>query len=194
MSEPKKILVVLSGASGSGKTTLCRHVERNLGFFYAVSYTTRTKRPHETEDSDYHFVTLQKFQKLIDDDGFLEWAQVHDNYYGTPREEVESKLAAGVSVIVDVDTQGAFSIQKKFPEALLIFISAPSSDELKKRLVNRGGDADEAIAKRLQAAQLEESLKSSYHHVIINDDIDQAYTELVDHIQKYQSGNTFAKS
>jgi len=177
-------LIVVSGASGSGKTTLCQLVAQRLGFHYAISHTTRPKREGEVEGVNYYFIDKQHFDQMIKEGDFLEWAVVYDNCYGTSKKTLFDYINQGQGVIVDVDTQGAKSIKEKIPSAVTVFIQPPSFEELKRRLIARKTDSPEVLQKRLNQAAHEESQKGSYDHVIINDDIQRAYSELEDIIKK----------
>ncbi len=145
----------------------------------SVSATTRAPRVGEEDGKHYHFINQEKFEQMVKDDKFLESARVHDFYYGTLREEVNSKLEAGFDVILEIDPQGAMQVKSKKPDAVLIFIRPPSLDDLKQRLYGRGTDSAEVIARRLKDAQNELEQASKYNYVIINDYIDIASQELV---------------
>lgn len=178
-ASPKKSpLIVVSGASGSGKTSICRRIAQEFGLYYSVSHTTRPKRDKEAEGQDYFFVTREEFQDLIAKGGFLEWAQVYDNFYGTSKKIITDKLHARQGVILDVDTQGAASIKKLFPEAALIFLNTPSLEELTDRLQKRGRDSDAEIKKRVAYAGNENAKMGQYDHVVMNDDFDRALDEV----------------
>lgn len=174
----KAPLIVISGASGSGKTTLCCMAANDLGFYYSISYTTRPRRPTETHGVDYFFVDRDEFKRLISGDEFLEWAEVYGNLYGTCRTQIENHLKEGRGVIVDVDTQGALTIKKKCPEAVLIFILAPSTGDLKERLKKRGTDSEEIQQLRLDHAMKEESQSVHFDHQLVNTDLNTTFEEL----------------
>ncbi|EKD42213.1 MAG: hypothetical protein ACD_73C00262G0002 [uncultured bacterium] len=183
-NHPKAPLIVVSGASGSGKTTLCRLVAQRLHFHYAVSHTTRPQRAGEFEAKDYYFVTKDQFDQMVKSGDFLEWAQVYDNFYGTSKKTLYDYLSKGQGVIVDVDTQGAQSIKEKVPESVTIFIQVPTLKELEKRLIDRRRDPPEVLQKRLKQATHEENQKDQYDHVIINDNLELAYSALERIIKK----------
>lgn len=171
-------LFIVSGASGTGKTTLCRSLERELGLFFSVSATTRPPRPGEVGGRDYRFLSPEEFDKMTKDGQFLEWAWVHDQRYGTPREPIERNLAEGRDVLLDLDTQGALQLKKLMPQAVLIFIKPPSLEELRKRLESRATDRPEVIARRIARAEHEIEQSVHYDHVVVNRDLDEAKREL----------------
>jgi len=171
----KGIPVVVSAPSGGGKTTLCRRLMEKLpGLAFSISHTTRAPRGKEKDGVDYHFVDESQFKKLIAEDSFLEWAEVHGNYYGSSLKAARAQLDAGSDVLFDIDIQGGYQIKEKMPEALLIFIVPPSMKVLEERLRGRGSDAEDVIQKRLKAAREEIEGAVNYSHWIINDDLDCA--------------------
>lgn len=162
-------LFIISGASGVGKSTVLKKVmaaRRDLQF--SVSATTRPPRPGEEEGVSYYFVTTEQFENMIAQDAFLEYDAHNNNYYGTPVFEVEEKLKKG-HVILDIEPVGAFNVQKKRPDATLIFIDAPSWDELVRRLRGRGDTSEDQIALRLERAKWEMEQRPQYHHIVVND-------------------------
>lgn len=171
-------LFVVSGASGTGKTTLCRDLERELGLFFSVSATTRPPRPGEAEGRDYHFISREEFDKMAEAGQFLEWAEVHGQFYGTPRAPIEASLREGRDVLMDLDTQGALNLKKIEPKAVLIFLKPPSIEELRKRLESRGTDSPETIARRIARAEHEIEQSVHYDHVVVNRDLEAAKKEL----------------
>lgn len=174
------LLVVLSGPSGAGKGTLCKALlEQMPSLNYSVSLTTRLPRAGEIDGVNYFFVTQQKFEEMIANNELLEWARVHDNYYGTPRSYIEQCLTQGEDVILEIDTQGAMQIKAKFPEAVFIFILPPSLAELAARISKRGTETPEVIAKRLKAAVTELSYITEYDYIVTNDIIDDALNKLM---------------
>ena len=169
------IPIVVSAPSGGGKTTLCRRLMENLsGLEFSISHTTRAPRGQEKDGVDYHFVSEAEFKTLIAEDKFLEWAEVHGNYYGSSLEAARKQLSAGRDVLFDIDIQGGYQIKEKMPEAVLIFIVPPSMKVLEERLRGRASDAEEVIQKRLKAAREEIEGAVNYSHWIINDDLDCA--------------------
>lgn len=178
-SKPRSGLIfVVSGASGTGKTTLCRDLESDMGLFFSVSATTRAPRNGEIEGRDYRFLSRSEFDKMQENNQFLEWAEVHGQSYGTLREPIESRLREGNDVLLDLDTQGAIQLKALFPQAVLIFIKAPSLEELGKRLTSRGTDSAEVIARRIERAEHEIEQSSHYDYVVENRDLAEARREL----------------
>jgi guanylate kinase len=174
----KQKLYIISGPSGAGKSTLCKKLlEKYPNIIFSVSYTTRKPRPLETEGKDYFFINKKEFVSGIKENRWLEWANVHDNYYGTCANFVKKQLEKN-SILFDIDTQGAEQIIKKYPNAVAIFIMPPSDAELENRLKKRGADNAEAIKKRLFNAKKEIEKKNMYKHIIINNNLDKAFEQL----------------
>ncbi|NPA93902.1 MAG: guanylate kinase [Thermodesulfobacteria bacterium] len=172
-------LFIISAPSGAGKSTLCSMLVKELdNIVFSVSHTTRPPRPGEVDGKDYFFVSEAEFQRLVAEDAFLEWARVHGNFYGTHRGQVMDKLAKGLDVILDIDTQGAKQVKEKLPGAVTIFILPPSWQELKRRLVARGSEDREKIKLRLKNALLEMEEVPNYHYTIVNDQLQVAFEEL----------------
>ena len=174
------ILLVLSAPSGCGKTTILRQVMAELpNLAFSVSHTTRQSRPGEQNGRDYHFVSIAQFKALQEQQpsGFLEWAEVHGNYYGTSRQEIESRLAAGTDVILDIDIQGAAQVRRN-AQPVTVFIAPPSWDELERRLRGRGTESEESVRRRLANAEKEMQAAPAYSYLIINDQLDQAVLSL----------------
>lgn len=169
----KGILVVISGFSGSGKGTLMKQLIAEYGEDYAlsVSATTRGPRPGETDGKDYFFVTKDAFEKMIDDNELIEYARYVENYYGTPKKYVMEQLSAGKNVILEIEIQGALKIREQFPDTRLLFVTAPSAEELKNRLIGRGTETKEVIDKRLKRAVEESKGIEEYDYLVINDDL-----------------------
>ncbi len=179
-------LFIISGPSGAGKGTLVRELsDRVTDAWVSVSVTTRVPRPREVEGRDYLFVSSDEFERLAASDGLLEWAQVHGNRYGTPRMAVESMIAAGRQVILEIDPQGAFQVKSYLPESVLVFIMPPSLEELQRRLVGRGSETKAQVETRLATAKRELKLVGKYDHVVQNDDVPRAVGELVAIIDSY---------
>lgn len=165
-------LFVVSAPSGAGKTTLCKAARKQLPrLVYSISTTTRAPRPGEEAGKDYFFVDEGRFRKGIENGQWAEWAKVHDHYYGTSAEFIDRHLEAGLDVLMDIDVQGARQILKRYPEAVTIFIMAPSMDALRQRLEGRGQDDPAVIEKRLRNAAEEIANKDWYRHVLVNDDL-----------------------
>lgn len=177
-------LVVVSAPSGAGKTTLCTEV-RSVGpdLAYSVSYTTRAPRPGEVDGKDFHFVTVAAFKAMVERNEFAEWAVVHDNFYGTRAEPLEQALAAGLDILLDIDTQGARQLRTRYPEAISVFIVAPSLALLEQRLRERKSDAPREIARRMARAREEIAAWREYDYLIINRDLKEAVDQLASIIQ-----------
>jgi guanylate kinase len=177
---PPGRLFVITGPSGVGKGTLIgRLLERMPELELSVSATTRVPRPGERDGVDYHFKSEEEFARMIRDGSLLEHASYSGNRYGTPRSEVEPRLAGGRSVVLEIEVQGARQVREAMPEAVQVFIAPPSPAALRERLEGRGTDTPEAIARRLAAAEEELAARSEFAHVIVNDDLDRAADELV---------------
>lgn len=153
----------------------------------SVSATTRAPRPGEVDGEDYFFISRDDFDAMIQDGRMLEWAEVHGNRYGTPAATVEAKLAEGRDVILEIDPQGAFQVKEQMPEAVLVFIIAPSLEELERRIRRRGAETDEQVRTRLATAVRELELVGNYDHVVENDDIARATAELVRVVSSHRS-------
>ena len=186
------VLLIVASPSGAGKTSLCRRLMADHGGLeLSVSMTTRGIRPGEVADRDYHFVSHDEFQRGIDDDAFLEWADVHGNRYGSPRAPVDKALSEGRDVLFDIDWQGARQIAEKCPEdAVRVFILPPSLEELRRRLVTRSQDADDVIERRIQNAKGEIEHCGEFDYVFVNDDFDRSYAELA-HIYHAERSRRF---
>lgn len=164
------ILIVLSGPSGAGKGTICAALRQQMpNLVYSVSMTTRAPRVGEEEGVSYFFRDKEEFQRLIKEDAFLEYAQVYDNFYGTPKQHVMDLLSEGKSVILEIDIQGAMQVKERFSEAVFIYIVPPSLDILSNRLRDRGTDAADVIDKRLAKASSELALAHRYDYIVVND-------------------------
>ena len=176
-------LVVFSGFSGSGKGTIMKELMAKHGDDYAlsVSATTRGPRPGEEHGREYFFISEEEFEQMIKADGLLEYARYVDHYYGTPKSYVNEQLSAGKNVILEIEIQGALKIKKQFPDTVLMFVSAPSADELKDRLVGRGTETKEVCAQRLSRAYEESLGIEKYDYLVVNDKLDDC-VELVNDI------------
>ena len=164
------ILVVVSGFSGAGKGTVMRRLlEKYNNYALSVSVTTRAPRPGEQDGREYFFRTREEFEQLIQEDALIEYAQYVENYYGTPRSYVEEQLEAGKDVILEIEIQGAEKIKEKNPEALLVFVTPPSVEELKSRLIGRGTETLEVIEGRLKRAAEESKGMDHYEYLLINE-------------------------
>lgn len=173
------ILVVVSGFSGAGKGTLMKRLmEKYDNYALSVSATTRDPRPGEEHGREYFFHTKKEFEELILEDALVEYAQYVDNYYGTPKAYVEKQLNMGKDVILEIEIQGALKVKKKMPNTLLLFVTPPNAEELKRRLINRGTESLEVIESRLSRASEEAKGMSEYDYILINDVIE----DCVDHM------------
>ncbi len=170
--EKKGNLIVISGFSGAGKGTVVKKLVEKYGYSLSVSATTRAPREGEVDGKDYYFKSVADFQNLIDYNGFIEWAMYVENYYGTPRKFVEEEMAKGNDVILEIEVQGAMNIKSQYPDAILIFITAPSIATLKERLAGRGTESEEVILKRLKRAKEESQDIDEYEYVVVNDELE----------------------
>jgi len=171
LGAPGTQLVIISGPSGVGKDTIIEAMRRlptATAYHYVVTCTTRPPRPGEVDGIHYRFLTLEAFAALRDEDGFLEWAEVHGNWYGTPRDSVRAALAAGRDVVLKIDVQGAETVKKKVPEALLIFLVPPSMQELFRRLRSRATESADELEVRQRNAAIELARREDYDHVVEN--------------------------
>ncbi len=176
-TEPK--LYIISGPSGAGKSTLCNKLlEKYPNIIFSISYTTRNPRLAETEGKDYFFINKEEFLIGIKKNRWLEWANVHDSYYGTCANFVKDRLNKKNSILFDIDTQGAEQIIKTYPNAVTIFIMPPSNAELEKRLKKRGADNIKTIKKRLGNASKEIEKKNLYKYIIINNKLNKVFEQL----------------
>jgi guanylate kinase len=192
---PAGRLFVITGPSGVGKGTLIhRLLERMPELELSVSATTRSPRPGEQDGVDYHFKSEEDFDRMIRDGELLEHAVYSGNRYGTPRSEVEPRLAAGRSVVLEIEVQGARQIREAMPEAVQVFIAPPSAEALRERLEGRATDRPEAIERRLAAAEQELAARSEFGYVILNDDLDRATDELVGLVNRIVEAGSAARS
>ena len=174
-------LFIVASPSGGGKTTLIRRLLQSPPgepLHFSVSHTTRPMRKGEQDGREYHFITAETFQRMVQRDEFLEHNEVHGHIYGTSRAEVLPHLDAGEDVVLDIDVQGARDIRRAYPEAVAIFIVASSPGELERRLLTRGLDGEESVRKRLINAAREVQQAEEFQYVIVNDDLDRASLEL----------------
>lgn len=173
-------LIIISGPSGVGKgTVIKRLMQRHERLRYSVSATTRQMRPGEVDGVNYYFVTKEHFEEMIANDELLEHACYVQNYYGTPEAPLDALLEQGFDVLVEVEVQGALQIQKRRPEAILIFIAPPSFAELERRLRGRGDTAEDKMRKRLQTARWECEMAAQYDYIVINDTVDAVTDEIL---------------
>lgn len=171
------LMLVLSSPSGAGKSTIARNLlESDPSLGISVSVTTRQRRPSEIAGKHYHFISVREFERLRDSDALLEWAEVHGNFYGTPREPVEEAMAAGRDMLFDIDWQGARQLQEKMKaDVVSIFVLPPTMTELQSRLHRRAEDSEEVIRTRLLNSRAEIEHWREYDYVIVNDDLDEAF-------------------
>lgn len=176
----KGILIVLSGFSGSGKGTIMKELMRRYSEQYAlsISATTRNPRPGEIDGVEYFFRTKEEFERMIERDELIEYAKYVENYYGTPKAYVEEQIAAGKDVILEIEIQGALKVKDKFPDTVLMFVTPPSAEELKKRLVGRGTEEMSVIESRLSRAVEEAQGIEAYDYLVVNDDLDECVEEV----------------
>ena len=171
-------LLVVSGPSGAGKGTICKALIEKNQILISTSCTTRKPRAGEVEGVNYFFIEREEFLKRIDNDEFLEYAEVYGNFYGTPRSEVLRLLEEGKDVILEIDIQGALKIKSSYPEGVFIFIMPPSMEELRNRITNRGSETPESLKTRLEAAYDEISFASKYDYAVVNDEVDKAVKKI----------------
>jgi guanylate kinase len=174
------LMLVLSSPSGAGKSTIARNLlESDPSLELSVSVTTRPRRGSEIDGVHYHFVSRREFERLRDSDALLEWAEVHGNFYGTPREAAEAAMAAGRDMLFDIDWQGAVQLNEKMrADIVSIFILPPSMHELKSRLKRRAEDSNTMIETRLKNARIEIEHWREYDYVVVNDDLDRAFASV----------------
>lgn len=179
MTVPKGLPVVLSAPSGAGKSTIAsRIIADNPTAVLSISCTTRAPRDKEKNGVHYHFISEDEFKKRIKDGDFLEWAEVHGNYYGTPRSALEKLLQEGKDVILTIDVQGALSAKRFYPHGVYIFLVPPSWEALERRLISRGSDDRRALEIRKTNARKELSYLSHYDYLVINDDLEKAVSDV----------------
>lgn len=174
------LLIVLSGPSGVGKGTVRAAIfsKGEQKFVYSISATTRQPRTGETDGVDYFFKTREEFEQMIQNKQLLEYAEYVGNYYGTPLEYVENTLATGKDVFLEIDVQGAIQVRELMPDGVFIFLTPPDLNELESRIVNRGTDSDEVIAKRMKTAREELELMKYYDYSVVNDTVDNAVQKI----------------
>ncbi len=189
MENKKKrgLLIIMSGPSGVGKGTIRREVmkDKSLKLFYSVSMTTRGMRPGEVDGQDYYFVSKEEFQRNIDNDNLLEWAEFVGNRYGTPKDKVDAMRDEGKNVMLEIEVNGTAQVLKKCQgnDVVSIFIIPPSFEELEKRIRGRGTESDEVVKTRLAKAKAEMELKYHYEYIVLNDDLERAAEEVRDIIR-----------
>lgn len=173
------LLVVVSGPSGCGKgTVLGRLLKEDPNVFYSVSATTRAPRPGEVDGVHYFFLSKEQFEEKIKTGGMLEYANYVGNYYGTPSQAVEDQRSLGHDVILEIEIQGAMQVKAKCPDAVMVFVSPPSMEELKRRLIDRKTESEEVVNNRLKTAEKEMKAISKYDYVVVNDEVENAVSSL----------------
>lgn len=179
MMKNKGILIVVSGFSGAGKGTLMKRlIQGNSNYALSISMTTRNPRIGEQDKIEYFFVSKEEFEQKIAENGFIEYANYCDNYYGTPKAYVEQQLEAGKDVILEIEIQGALKVKEQFPESLLLFVTPPSIKELERRLAGRGTEAQEMIQQRMARAYEEADGIEAYDYIVINDSLERCLDEI----------------
>lgn len=190
-SNEQGVLLVISGPSGVGKTTIVRAVLDRLDTVFSVSATTRPQAPGEVHGRDYYFITEEEFQKRIERDEFLEYAQVFGrHWYGTPRNSIQDHLDNGHVVVLDIDVQGGLQVKQRMPDALMIFIEPPNDDELLRRLRQRAREDEQVIQRRFAEAkhEMRQARESGvYDRIIVNDDLQRAIDEVCDTVAERQA-------
>lgn len=190
---PKKgVLAVISGFSGAGKGTIMKELIGKYPYFLSVSATTRKPREGEVDGREYFFHTRAEFEHMIAEGELIEWAEYVGNYYGTPKKAVEQQLAEGKDVLLEIEMQGGMLVKEQFPQAVLIFITPPSYEELRNRLEGRGTESPEEIKNRLVRATEEVSYMKSYDYIVVNDDLTEAVSRVNDIIttEHYRVSNS----
>jgi guanylate kinase len=182
----KARIFIVSAPSGAGKTTIVKHLLRRFPkMIFSVSYTTRQPRTGEKDGVDYCFIQQDEFKQKIATNTWAEWAKVYDNYYGTDAQFIDTNLARGNNVVLDIDVQGTEQMLERYPDIVTIFIMPPSMETLRERLNARGTDSQAVIEKRLQDAKNEVAKKDLYRHIIINDHLPSAVLQLIAIVEKY---------
>ena len=185
------LLIVLCGPSGVGKSTIARLLETRMDVSYTVSATTRPKKPQDDDGKRYDHISRDEFFRRLDHDEFLEYAQVYDDYYGTPKHPALDYLAAGKDVLLEIDVQGALQVRYQYPDVLSIFILPPNREALLERLTDRGRDSEDAISKRFRAARREISMAKgsrAFDYYVFNDDLERAVGEMMNIIRNERAG------
>jgi len=185
------LLIVLCGPSGVGKSTIATRLAERMNVSYISSATTREKRPGDDKAKKYEYITREEFFRRLDQDQFLEYAQVHGEYYGTPKHPCLDLLASGEDVLLEVDVQGALQVRWQYPNALLIFVLPPDAQTLKQRLVDRAREGPDEIEKRFRAAKQEVQMAKgsrAFDHMVINDAVERAVEEIIKTIKHKRSG------
>jgi guanylate kinase len=200
MKKDKGLLIVLSGPSGVGKGTVCKALRnRDTDIVYSVSATTRSPREGEVEGINYFFKSKTEFEQMIEEEQLLEWAQYVSNYYGTPRAYVEEQINLGNDVILEIEVQGALKVKDKFPHGVFIFLSPPSMEELRHRIITRGTETDDSVKNRMNVAKEEIDMMEYYDYVVVNDKVERACDRIeaiiiAEHCKKERKIKQYRKS
>ena len=174
----KGILIVISGPSGAGKGTICKALLERNEYYLSISATTRSPRKGEKDGINYYFLDRDEFKTKIEEDDFLEYAEVYGNLYGTPRSKVQDMLDSGKDVILEIDIQGALRVKDKVDDGVFIFILPPSMEELKQRIIKRGSETPESLMTRFKSAYQEINYVSKYNYAVVNDTVDKAVRKI----------------
>jgi guanylate kinase len=186
-------LIVVSGPSGAGKSTLIKaSLEAVPELAYSVSATTRGPRPGEVDGKDYIFLSREGFERWIEEDRFLEWAEYSGNLYGTPEQKVEELLDEGKSVILEIELQGARQVRRKRPDAVMVFVRAPSLEETRRRLTGRATETEEALESRLATAVGEVAARDEFDYEVVNEDRDKARKDIIEIMESIVRGGNDA--
>ncbi len=173
------VLIVVSGFSGAGKGTIVKKIiEENDNYALSISMTTREPREGEVEGVSYFFVSKERFEEAISNGELVEYANYVGNYYGTPKKNVEDMLEQGKDVILEIEMQGAMQVKTRFPDAVLVFVTPPNADELKRRLMSRGTESEEVVNKRMRRAYEESAFVDRYDYLLVNDDLERCVKDL----------------
>jgi guanylate kinase len=185
------LLIVLVGPSGVGKSTMSNRLKERIGLWYTVSVTTRERKPQDDKGKEYEHITKQEFFRRLDNDEYLEYAQVYGDYYATPKHPALDHLAEGQDVLLEIDFQGAMQVRYNYPDALLIFILPPDEPTLLQRLTDRGRESAEDINKRFRAAKREIHMAKgsrAFDYMVINDQLDRAVEEIIKIVRHKRAG------
>lgn len=172
------IIAIISGFSGAGKGTVVAELVKRYGYAVSVSATTRKPRSGEIEGKSYFFKTTEEFEQMIHNDELMEYARYVDNYYGTPKQYVLEQIAGGKDVLLEIEMQGALKVKEKFPEVSLIFVTPPSAEKLRERLMHRGTEPIDVIDKRLARAKEECAYMKQYDYIVVNDDLEECVEQM----------------
>jgi guanylate kinase len=191
VKEKRGLLIVISGPSGVGKDTIIeRLLELDPNLRYSVSYTTRAPRPREVDGVNYRFVSRERFEELVRQGHFLEYASYDSHMYGTPAAPVEAARAAGQDIVLKIEVQGAQQVRKRAPDGLFIFIAPPSKEELARRQELRGSETHQDMTERQRIAEREMTYARDYDHIVVNDDLDRAVAEVLEIIRRARERQT----